>query len=223
VIRIAPALLLLGACLPPFRMLRPQYDAVKHVAIAQFAIYQGPLGGVAGTPEARWEAAARHADKLARAMSDTWRVVPLAKMESHPAYAKSRLQFEGWFTAKGMRFFADPMEDYYEQPPPPVRQLCKDLGVDGVLIVTEAWNFGGKSGPFVQRRAIVTGPVLTFHMFNLLSCDGRVVWSDFADGESTDSLEVEGLNVTATPAAWAAATDQSFDRALAQIRARLKQ
>jgi hypothetical protein len=199
---------------------RERYGAVKRVAVVQYGVYT-VLGGTAGEPQTKTDAAATHVERFASAMADTWQVMPITKVVAHPAYGKPQPERDGWFTGRGMRFFVPPGDPVQEGAPHDLKSLCKELGVDGVITVSEAWNVMAPQSPMTVR-SVVAGRVIGFYFFALYACDGTVVWNDSAQAESTQGVTQSGIEVLTPAATWLAGTDQTFEAALGEVRARLK-
>jgi hypothetical protein len=218
--RIVVVVLVVSGCAPSFKLMRPRYDQIRRVAVAQYGVYSVLIGTVA-EPETKAQAAQSHVERFAKAMADTWQVVPQVKLLAHPAYGPARAERDGWYTAPGMRFFADPGDTSPERAAAPLQKLCKDLEVDAVVAVAEAWNIEAGQAPGVAR-AQVDGLAHGFYFFSLFGCDGAPIWIDSADAVSADGVAMAGLAVITPRRQWVTATDQAFDRALEAARAKIK-
>src|SRR4051812_30202647 len=99
---LAALTLLLTSC--GFMILRDKYDAVKKVALVQYAINPGMVYGTPSDDAVRDETASKNLDIFYKQMGNTWQLVPVNELIANPAYsAAGKPTIEHYITPKGMR------------------------------------------------------------------------------------------------------------------------
>jgi hypothetical protein len=210
------AVLSLAGC-SHFFIVKDRYDAVKKVALVQYAINPHFLLGTPNADESKWDTAESNIAIFAKELGSGWQVMPKAEMIANPAYtAASKELVDGWYTAKGMRFFSDQRKELTMAmlTPDQAKSLAAGLGVDAVAVIADSWGIDS---------AFFTGHTNNDYVISLYAADGTLIYTDAAYRNRSDegfAVPPGGAVATDVPK-WVLNNNQSFTAAVAQLKARL--
>jgi len=208
------------ACGASFFVAPEKKDAVKKVALVQYAINPHILMGVAAEENAKLEVAKTNVETFGKELGNTYQIVPAGELLANPAYtgAGGKPTWEGYYSGQGMHYFSPDEESLTNAtlPPDVAKKLCEALGVDGVVAVYDSWiiqQFG-----FMNLKA----HTLPRYTINLFDKDGNRVWGGTVSGESQTELDTPpGGAVAAGVDMWAKANGESFTVAMQQVKANI--
>ncbi|MBL8951831.1 MAG: hypothetical protein JNK82_13700 [Myxococcaceae bacterium] len=206
-----------AACGASFFVAPDKKEAVKKVAVVQYAINPHILVGIPNDENAKLEVAKLNVETFGKELGNTYQIVPASEVLANAAYtgAGGKPTWEGYYSATGMHYFSPDEEQLKNAtlPPDVAKKLCEALGVDGVVAIYDSWviqQFG-----FMNLKAH-TVPRYTINLFDK---DGNRVWGGILSGESTTELDTPpGGAVTGTVDTWAKANNESFTIAMSQVK-----
>lgn len=202
-----------------FFVVKDKYDAVKKVALVQYAINPHMMLGTANADEAKFETAAKNTASFVKTMSGpAYTVMPMEELLANAGY-KGKDAVEGYYTAKGMKFVTDDTKaiEAATLSPDNAKALCAALGVDGVAVIYDSW--GMETYAFGFR-----GHTLNSYSFGLYDKDGTKVWSDtIYNSASEEGFPVAGGVIATDVATWVLNGNQSFEAALVKAKKNLGQ
>lgn len=206
--------LLLAAC-GRFMVVKDKFDATKKVALVQYAINPHFLLGYPNAEEAKVNTATQNIATFQKQMANVFEVVPADAMQGNAAYSGAgKPTIDGWYSAKGMRFFDEEHLNDGELTPDVAKKLCADLGVDAVVTITESW-----AQPQVSW---FKGTANNTYYVNAYDKDGTKIWADAAFGHSTETFGVPPGGVIASDNDnWQKVQGEAFNDALTQFKGRL--
>ncbi len=161
-----------------------RYAAIHRVALVQYAL--NPTMAGLGTPlsdTARERTAAANVDFLFGPYAGwPFELLPLAEMLKKEAYVRGLPPPGNMKTGRGMRFFGTERDaDDARLSPDMAQWLCRYLGVDGVMVIRDAWVM-----PNV--RYIGAQPAFSEVSIKLYDRDGGVAWSDVVRARSDSGM-----------------------------------
>ncbi len=207
--------LVFAACGASFFVAKDKADAVKKVAVVQYAINPHMLLGPAAVDDAKFNVAAQNVETFGQELGNTYQVVPAADVLANAGYAGAggKPTWDGYYSGKGMHYFSAD-EDSLTQatlPPDVAKKLCEALGVDAVVAVYDSWA--------VQTFAMgFKGHTLPRYAINMFDKDGNRVWGGEVSGESETDFATPGGVVATDVDVWTKANNESFKVALSQVK-----
>jgi hypothetical protein len=203
-----------AACGAAFFVQKDKADAVKKVALVQYAINPHMLLGPAAVDDAKFNVAAKNVESFGKELGNTYQVVPSADLLANPAYTGGgKDKWDGYYSGKGMHYFSAD-EDSLTQAtltPDVAKKLCETLGVDGVVAIYDSWN--------IQTFAMgFKGHSLPQYTINMYDKDGTRVWGGPVSGESETDFATPGGVISTDVDTWAKANNESFTVALTQVK-----
>jgi hypothetical protein len=204
-----------SACGAAFFVAKDKTDAVKKVALVQYAINPHILLGPAAVDDAKFNIAAKNVETFGKELGNTYQIIPAADVLANAGYtgAGGKPAWDGYYSGKGMHYFSAD-EDSLTQatlPPDVAKKLCEALGVDGVVAVYDSWG--------VQTFAMgFQGHSLPSYTINMFDKDGNRVWGGQVSGESETSFATPGGVISTDVEVWTKANNESFTVALSQVK-----
>ncbi len=200
-----------------FFIVKDRYDAVKKVALVQYAINPHLLMGTPNADEAKWDTAESNIAIFAKDLGSGWQVMPKAEMIANPAYtAAGKETVDGWYTAKGMRFFSEERKELTMATltPDQAKSLAAGLGVDAVAVVSDSWSIDS---------SFFSGHTVNDYYISMYAADGTLIYTDAAyRARSEEGFAVPPGGAVATDVPkWVLNNNQSFTAAVGQLKAHL--
>ena len=216
---LVAAVALLSTGCNKFFVVKDKLDAVKKVAVVSYVINPHIMLGTASADEAKWDVAAKNVASYVKVMTaGDMMVVPAEEVIASEKYkAMGKETVDGYYTAKGMRFFSDAREELEGAliPPDTAKALAEGLGVDGVIVIYDSW--GLESYAFGFR-----GKTNNTYSFALFDKSGTKVYSDTIYGaKSEEGFALAGGVISTDVATWVLNNNQSFESALTTAKAKL--
>ena len=205
-------------CGGSFFVAKDKADAVKKIAVVQYAINPHMLLGPASAEDAKLTVAAQNAETFGKELGNTYQVVPVSEVLTNAGYAGAggKPTWDGYYSAKGMQYFSadeDMLRDAM-LPKEKAAALCQALGVDGVVAIYDSWA--------VQSRAMgFKGVSAARYNINLFDKEGNRVWGGNVAGESETSFATPGGIIADSVDNWAKANNESFVVALGQVKTKI--
>jgi len=183
---VAVMAFMLGGCSRYF-IQKDAYNAVKKAALVQYAVNPHMLLGTPSTDDVRNGAPEANVASFIKEMNGKpYELMPTAEMIANPGYASGAEKLEGYFTAKGMRYFGDSKAvEEATLTPDQAKKLCADLGVDAVIAVYESWGQ-------VSRAMGFKAAARSYFFVNMYDKNGTRIWGDFVGGEAEESVAAPG-------------------------------
>src|SRR4051794_39921020 len=96
-----------AACGAAFFVQKDKADAVKKVAVVQYAINPHMLLGPAAVDDAKFNVAAKNVETFGKELGNTYQVIPAADVLANAGYtgAGGKPQWDGYYSGKGMHYF----------------------------------------------------------------------------------------------------------------------
>lgn len=197
-----------------FMILRDKYDAVKKVALVQYALNPGMVYGTPSDDAVRDEVVTKNLDIFVKELGNNWQLIPPAELAANPAYtAAGKPTIEHYVTPKSMRIISEEGARNAELTPEEAKKLCADLGVDGVIAIAESW---GVQVNFFQGISNNT------YWINMYDKDGTKIMSDVVGGRSEQNFGVPPGGAIATEqVTWVKASGEAFKSGMEQVRGHL--
>ena len=185
------------------------YTQVKKAALVQYGVNPGMLMGTPSVDDVRNNTAEQNTTAFAQEMNGKgYEFISMDEMKAKPGYAAGKDKVDGYFAAKGMRFFSTEGEiDSAVLTPETAKKLCEDLGVDAVVAVGERW--GTKPVGIGFSKAAYN--MITMNMYDK---NGNRVWGDAVWGDSTDTVAAPGGIIAGEQAEYVKLNGQALSSAL---------
>ena len=207
--------LVLASCGAAFFVAKEKTDAVKKVAVVQYAINPHMLLGPVQDENSKLNVTTTNLDTFAKELGNTYQVIPAADVLANAGYtgAGGKPTWDGYYSGKGMHYFSAD-EDSLTQAtiaPDVAKKLCEALGVDGVVAIYDSWN--------IQTFAMgFKGHTMPRYTINLFDKDGARVWGGEVSGESETDFATPGGVIASDVETWTKANGESFKVALGQVK-----
>ena len=212
---LATVAMITAACGAQFFIAKDKADAVKKVAVVQYAINPHLLLGPAAVDDAKFNIALKNVESFGKELGNTYQVTPAADVLANAGYtgAGGKAAWDGYYTAKGMTYFSAD-EDSLTQAtltPDAAKKLAEALGVDGVVTIYDSWG--------VQTFAMgFKGHSAPYYVINLYDKDGNRAWGGQFSGESETDFATPGGIISTDVDVWTKANNESFVVAMGQLK-----
>jgi hypothetical protein len=204
-----------AACGAAFFVAPEKKDAVKKVAVVQYAINPHMLMGPVQADDAKFNVAAKNLETFGKELGNTYQVVPSSEVLANAGYtgAGGKPTWDGFYSGKGMHYFSAD-EDSLTQAtltPDVAKKLCEALGVDGVVAIYDSWQ--------IQTFAMgFQGHSLPSYTINLFDKSGARVWGGQVSGESETAFATPAGVISTDVDTWTKANAESFTVAMGQVK-----
>ncbi len=205
----AAGLWVLSSC--AFHVVRPKLDAVKRIALVQYAINPHVTMGYTLSDNAKTIPATADIETFSRMLSERFQVMAPFEVVSNPDYqALGKDKIDGWYTAAGMRIVDERHLRQAHLDREVVIRLCAALKVDAVVAVTNSWGEG--------LAGLFHATAQNIYSLAAYDTDGERIWSDTVYGISTHTFGTPPGGVVSDDASWAQLQGEAFAGAVDQFR-----